>query len=175
MEAPRYSAGDFPGKISVSRRHTGVTLSLYKAAQPDVQGRRLWPAGLATPGVIRTLAWVAALTEFAGGFLVLLGFLSRVSALGLAGTMVVAMLLTTIGPAVLSGGAFLGFLPQPRMGESEAWGMAWMPMLVQFVMLMGSLAIALGGPGSVSLDRMIFGGRSASAGEASESDEDEED
>lgn len=172
-EGPRYRAEEFPGSTAVSRRHL-ISLVLYKASRPDGQGRRLWPGGLASPLMIRSLAWIAVLTEFVGGFLVLVGFLTRLSALGLAVTMVVAMLLTTIGPAVLSGDGFLGFLPQPRMRDSAAWGMAWMPLLWQWVMLMGALAIVLGGPGGMSLDRLIFGAPGRRGGERTESEEEDE-
>lgn len=169
------TAADFPNDVVVSRRHTSITLLLYKAAQPDAQGRQLWPASLSSPGVLRTLAWMAPLTEFAGGFLVLVGFLTRLSAISLAGTMVVAMLLTTVGPAALSGDAFLGFLPQPRLADSSAWIAAWTPLLFQFTLLMAAFALTLSGPGALSLDRLVFGSRAASGAAASGAEDEDDD
>lgn len=169
-----YTAAEFPNSVSVSRRHTSITLTLFNAAQPDAQGRQLWPGALASPGVLRAMAWMAPLAEFAGGFLVLLGFLARLSALSLAGTMAVALLLTTVGPAALSPDPFMGILPQPRLADSGAWVGAWTPMLFQFVLLMGALSLAFSGPGALSLDRLVFGGRGA-ADDGSRADDDGED
>ncbi len=169
------TAADFPNDVVVSRRHTSITLRLYKAAQPDSQGRQLWPGSLSSPGVLRTMAWLAPLTEFAGGFLVFVGFLTRLSAISLAGTMAVAMLLTTIGPATLSGDAFLGFLPQPRLADSGAWVSAWTPLLFQFTLLMAALALTLSGPGALSLDRLVFGSRAAPGAVASGAEDEDDD
>lgn len=171
----RYSAEQFPQEISVSRRHTSITLTLYNAARPDENGRQLWPAALATPGALRTLAWVAPLAELVGGFLVLLGFLTRVWAVALAGAMMGAMLLTTVGPAALSSNPFLGFLPQPRLADSGAWVEAWTPTLFQFTLLMSALALACTGAGALSFDRLVFGSRSDAAAASSHHDEDAED
>lgn len=170
-----FTAAQFPGNTTVSRRHTSITLKLFHAAQPDAQGRQLWPGALASPGVLRTLAWLAPLAEFAGGFLVLVGFLTRLSALSLVGTMLVAMLLTTIGPAVLSSDPFMGFLPQPKLADSAAWVGAWTPMLFQFTLLMAAFALTLSGPGALSLDRLVFGGRGNSGDASAGADDDGED
>lgn len=170
-----HSAAEFPGNTAVSRRHTSITLTLFNAAQPDSQGNQLWPGALSSPVVLRTLAWLAPLAEFGGGFLVLMGFLTRLSAISLAGTMMVAMLLTTIGPAIISPGAFLGFLPQPRLSESGVWVGAWTPMLFQFTLLMASCALVLSGPGALSLDRLVFGGRAAPGGADSRAEDDGDD
>jgi len=122
-QMPAWTAGDFPDPVRISRRHS-VTILLARAATPDENGRQLWPASLASPLMLKSLSWAAALTEALGGVMLIVGFLSRIAALGIASTMLVAMLLTTIGPAIISGGAFLGFLPQPHFSEPN-WVQAW--------------------------------------------------
>lgn len=172
---PTYTPADFPEPIEVSRRHTSISLLIYQRASAGEGGGQLWPSGLASPGVVRTLAWVEPLTELVGGFLVLMGFLTRLWALGLAMAMAGALLLTTVGPAAVGDGAFLGFLPQPRMSESEAWVAAWTPMLFQFTLLMMALALASSGAGALSFDRLVIGSRGGAGKAFSEDDEDEED
>lgn len=153
--APRYTASDFPGNVKVSRVY-GLAALLHNASKPDAQGNTLWPASLSSPLMLRTMAWVAVLTEFFGGAFVLFGFLTRLWALALAGTMATAMLLTTVGPAVLSGAGFLGFLPDPQLANSQAWVAAWTPMLFQFSLCVMGLSLALTGPGVLSVDHLIF-------------------
>ena len=85
------------------------------------------------------------------------------TALGMVGTMVVAMLLTTVGPAAIGPDPFLGLLPQPRLADSAAWGPAWTTMMTQWVVLMSALGLVCAGAGALSIDRLVFGGRSGSA------------
>lgn len=167
MEPTRaaFTAEDFPTPVMVGRVHH-ITLMLHRAAHPADPAKQLWPAQLAGTETIILLAWTAVIVEVLGGALVLFGFLTRVAAIGLAGVMVVAMLLTTIGPAAISGDGFLGFLPQPRMADSQAWGQAWQSVLFQWSMLMMSLGVVLSGAGGLSLDRLIFGGRRGKAAAA---------
>lgn len=156
--APRqYTAEDFPTPVIVPRLYH-IATGLYRAAHPEDPSKQLWPKQLADARTIIVLSWMAAITETAGGTLVLFGFLTRFAALGLAFTMFVAMLLTTIGPAAVSGSGFLGFLPPPQMNDPAAWGDAWTPMLFQFCLLMSSLGLFFTGAGGLSLDRLIFGG-----------------
>lgn len=139
-----------------ARRLYSVAIQLHTSAHPE-SGARLWPAELASPRWCRVLAWSAALTEFLGGALVLVGFLTRLWGLALAGVMVVAMLLSTIGPAFIGSDSFLGFLPAHRFGEpGGAWVAAWTPWLFQFVLLMSALGVFFSGAGRVSLDGLIF-------------------
>jgi uncharacterized membrane protein YphA (DoxX/SURF4 family) len=151
-----FVAEDFPTPVMVGRVYK-IALVLHKAAHPADPARQLWPTKLAESRTIKTLAWLAALTEIAGGTLVLFGFLTRLAALGLASTMCVAMLLTTIGPAAVSGEGFLGFLPPHRMSDPEGWQAAWNPMLMQWCLLMMSVGLVCAGAGGLSLDRLIFG------------------
>lgn len=153
-EAPIEPAG-FAGEIR-ARRLYSVAVQLHTSAHPE-SGARLWPAELASPRWCRVLAWSAALTEFLGGALVLVGFLTRLWGLALAGVMAVAMLLSTIGPAFIGSDSFLWFLPAHRFGEpGGAWVAAWTPWLFQFVLLMSALGVFFSGAGRVSLDGLIF-------------------
>lgn len=101
----------------------------------------------------KLLAWAVALTEiFAGGFL-LLGFLTRLSALALAIVMGTALWLTVIGPAIQTGATHLGFLP-----DHDPWDMAaWAGPLWQLALMTVSCAVFFSGPGGASLDRLLFG------------------
>ena len=86
-------------------------------------------------------AWMAALTEFGGGILILIGLLGRLAALGLLSTMMVAIIkVHWTGPNVLDP--------------------AWMTMKGGWeypgVLALLALAILLGGPGRSSLDALIF-------------------
>jgi len=110
----------------------------------------------------KMLAWAAALTEiFAGGFM-LLGFLTRLSALSLVGVMATASWLTTIGPAIQSGNTVLGFLP-----NYPAWDVgAWTYPLWHLALITVALSVFFSGPGGASLDRLLFG----SSGSADDDD-----
>ena len=82
-------------------------------------------------------AWMAALTEFGGGILILIGLLSRLAALGLLSTMTVAIIkVHWTGPNVLD---------PAWMSMNHGWEYPGVLALL-------SLAILLGGPGRASLD-----------------------
>jgi uncharacterized membrane protein YphA (DoxX/SURF4 family) len=156
VELPKESAAEleFDGEITVSRR-LGLVLAMDGAA-----ARGHWPAALATAPALDGLAWAAALTEFIGGWLVLLGLLTRIWSIGLAGTMVVAMWLTQIGPALAAeGGAFLGFLPPLEIADPARWTTAWQTLFYQLTLMCAAGALALLGAGALSLDGALFGGR----------------
>ena len=143
----------FDGEISVPRR-LGLVLAMDGAL-----ARGQWPGALATSEALDGLAWAAALTEFIGGWLVLLGLMTRIWAVGLAGTMVAAMWLTQIGPAMHgSDPAFLGFLPPLQISDPAVWTTAWQTLFHQFTLMCAAAALALIGAGALSLDGMLFGG-----------------
>lgn len=159
-----YTPEDFPAGAPISvRRVHGITLMLARAGNPvpaDPGGhvRRLIPARFGSGAWPETLAWAAAVTELAGGVLALAGLFTRVAALLLAWTMVVAAWLTQIGPAIQSGTAVLGFLP-----AHPAYDPAWTTPLFQLTLLCAGLALALLGPGGASLDRVVFRPRAHAA------------
>lgn len=153
--AKTYTADDFPEPLTTLRLY-GLSVMLHNASQPDDQGRVAWPPTLATPPALRLLPWFVAVTELLGGVLVLLGFMTRVWALALAGTMIVALWLTQIYPAWTGGSAFLWVLPQPMLSDPAKWSSAWEKMLFQFALLMIALGLVFSGGGRLSMDGWMF-------------------
>ncbi|MBC2601509.1 DoxX family protein [Puniceicoccus vermicola] len=82
------------------------------------------------PGIL--MAALAGGTEFIGGILLIIGFATRIAGLALVGTMAVAI-------ATAHAGAF--FLPE---------GMEY-----ALTLLLASLTLAIGGAGSLSVDRIL--------------------
>ena len=97
------------------------------------------------------LAWLMALTEFAGGILLLVGFLSRVWGLGLAIGMGVAIYLTTWG-SYIDAGPFI-------VAQGENNFALFNQTFTQLGLGLLALGIFLTGPGPLSLDRLVFGRR----------------
>lgn len=155
--AGTFTASDFPTEVRVSRLY-GIALLLHEAVQTtDREGRNLRfplaPAIIATGKWPVWLAWAAALTELLGGLFVLLGFFTRLAALGLAGVMATAIWLTQIGPALQSSNSTLGFLP-PYAPYDIA---AWQTPLWQLCLMCAALSLFFAGAGSLSMDRVISG------------------
>ena len=86
------------------------------------------------------LGWLAGCTEFFGGIALLIGLLSRLAALALACVMYVAI--ATV------------HLPNGFKITNEGGGYEFC-----LVLLLSALAICLGGPGALSLDRILFSRR----------------
>jgi putative oxidoreductase len=103
--------------------------------------------GLAAKGLPAptALAWCAALAEFAGGIFLALGFLGRLSALAISITMVVAWVTMHLGNIKDIGGAGGSAFEYP------------------FLLSVVALGLAISGPGRLSLDARLFGGRGAGA------------
>lgn len=154
--ARAYTAADFPAPVNVRRVHW-LTLRLVSAAAPaaDESGAApmpLWPPALAQNKAPAAFAWIATLTSIFGGFFVLIGLLTRFWALLLTALTAGAIWLTVVGPAVQTGAAQFGFLPQ--FGPFEF--AAWVPLAWQVSILVVALAVLFGGPGAASFDRAIF-------------------
>ncbi|HED54393.1 MAG TPA: DoxX family protein [Phycisphaerales bacterium] len=135
---------------------------IHHAANPGVddQGSAklpLWPASLAKGSIPVILAWAVAVLELVCGAAMLFGFFTRIASLPLVGIMGVAIWLTQIGPAIQSGSALLGFLPPDPFGMTPDGGYTYVPLLLQFSLMMASLAVFFIGPGALSVDRLIFG------------------
>jgi len=181
---PQYRAADFPTPVELPRVYR-IALMLKGAAHPapneDGTDRMAlvptWAAdskvpglGMATPVV---LAWVAAITEIVGGGLLLVGFMSRLWALGLVGVMLTAIWLTTIGPAMQSGNAYLGFLPNDRsifdqVSEGPGYLLhkpAYIHEFWQLALFCMAAAVMFAGPGAISVDGVLFGGGGAEEAE----------
>ncbi|MBL0926604.1 MAG: DoxX family protein [Phycisphaerales bacterium] len=133
-----------------------------RAAKPNAAGQAYWPGFAASGRVMEGLAWGAAITEFIGGALILLGFLTRVWGLALAGTMGVAIWLTQIGPNLGNPANFLMVLPDPKMSDA-AWTAVWNTLLWQFGLMCTGASVALLGAGGISLDGLLFQKRKAPA------------
>jgi uncharacterized membrane protein YphA (DoxX/SURF4 family) len=111
---------------------------------------------MATPVV---LAWLVAITEIVGGGMLLVGFMSRLWALGLVGVMIGAIWLTAIGPAMQAGTAYLGFLPDKgHIFDFDSHGPVYMHEFWQLALLCMAAAILFAGPGAISVDGILFGG-----------------
>lgn len=115
-----------------------------------------WPQALAKAPWPKTLAWCVALTEVFAGFFLLIGLVTRLSALALSGVMLGAIWLTTISTAIQSGDTFLGFLP-----NEPFLSFFWKDPFWQLLCLMSCLALFFAGPGTLALDRAIFAPSSA--------------
>jgi len=112
---PRYTAADFPEPVEGSRR-----LSLVLAMEATSRGG-YWPGFLSSPTAYGMLAWIVTIIEFVGGWLVLLGFLTRFWALGFAGAMLGAAWMTQFVPVLVGARPDLwGFLPDPMMDRSAS-------------------------------------------------------
>ncbi|MCB9846809.1 MAG: DoxX family protein [Phycisphaeraceae bacterium] len=132
-------------------------LQLYRVALL-IHETKLLPGFLSEGAWPVRLAWIAALTELLGGAFVLVGLLTRLSALGLAITMLTALWLTGIGSVlVYQAPSSYGFLPKYDAQNP----MAWMVMLWQFALLGAALALLFSGPGALSVDRFLIGRRAA--------------
>ncbi len=112
----------------------------------------------------QAFAWIAMATEIIGGALLLIGLFSRVWGLGLAVAMAYAFVLTSMpvieakmDPAMTNRvlaffSAFRAIEPQQQMGAF------W-----QMVLFVAAWCIFIGGPGALSLDRLIFRGSAEEA------------
>jgi len=132
-----------------------LVILMDQAADPGTRDAKpipaIWPKALASNRVPVFLAWAAAITELFAGFFLLIGLVTRLSAVALSGVMLTAIWLTTIGGAIQSGSAFLGFLPnEPFLSFS------WKEPFWQLLVLMACLALFFAGPGALALDRAIF-------------------
>ena len=147
---------EFPDEITLPRVY-GLAFLIHAAANPrgnaeNTTPMKLWPKRLARGAWPVRLAWTVALTEIIAGLFVLVGLLTRISALSLAGVMLGALWLSEIGPAVASGKTLLGFIPDRPLFEVEPWR----ALLWQFALLMMSVALALLGSGAIAFDRKLF-------------------
>lgn len=93
-------------------------------------------AGMTGIGPSEPLAWLVMLVELVGGILIILGLLTRISALGVAIIMVVAL-------AQVKG---FGFITE----EGQVWAGN-----VDWALLFGALGLLFMGPGKIALDAVL--------------------
>ena len=132
-----------PIALLLTRAATGLLLVPHGYAK-ITGGVTGLAAGLAAKGLPypNILAWCASLAEFAGGICLALGLLGRLSALAISVTMVVAWATMHLGNIKDIGGAQGSVFEYP------------------FLLSVVALALAISGPGRLSLDARLFSGRS---------------
>ena len=94
-------------------------------------------------GVPAFLAILLIITEFFGGIAIILGFFTRLAALGLTVAMIVA-----IYKVHLQNGFFLNWFNVPNMGHGIEYSLALIGL---------SLSLLVWGAGNLSVDQMIGG------------------
>jgi uncharacterized membrane protein YphA (DoxX/SURF4 family) len=152
------TASDYPEPLQCQRVYS-IALMISKAADPGLTPDSqpitpTMPSKLASGPWPKILAWSAAITEIVAGAFLILGLLTRLSALGIFGVMLVAMWMTQIGPAALhSTDAILGFIPnnQPWYSPGSYSNLLWQVALASM-----SLAVMFLGSGAIGLDRLFF-------------------
>lgn len=142
-------------KLQVSMGYM-LALQLKNLEEPVGDNKlRLWPRPLTQGKWPVWAAYACTFTELVGGALLLIGGLTRLAAFGIAFTMMTAMWLTVIGPAIASGKTHLGFLP----GAEPLLGGNFMMVQFQFVLCLMAWAVVFTGSGALALDNILFAGR----------------
>ena len=143
------------------KRVLKLALKIHSAANPGVddagqQQMTLWPKAISTGSLPVVVAWVVAILELVCGAALLSGFFTRMACLPIIGSMLAAIWLTQVGPAIQSGNTVIGFLPQ-GIFDIGLEGPAYAALLWQFALAAMGFAMLLIGPGCFSIDRLIFG------------------
>jgi putative oxidoreductase len=134
---PPYITG--PGAVGLLLGRLVVGLAFIFHGWPKVQNATEWMGPEA--GVPGFLQAAAAVSEFGGGIALILGLLTPLASLGIAGTMVGALAMAHLP----QGHAFVASKPGEPSFELAA------------VYLAVALLFLLVGPGSLSADRCLFG------------------
>ncbi len=153
-----YAATDFPTDMEVKQVYS-IALMILKASDPGLTVdstpiNPIMPAMFASNPWPKALAWAVAITEITAGVFLLLGFLTRFSALSVFCVMLVALWMTQFGPAIIqSNDALFGFIlrvDNPWASASYA-GLLWQLALTAMA---GSVFFL--GSGAIGIDRLIF-------------------
>jgi uncharacterized membrane protein YphA (DoxX/SURF4 family) len=131
-----------------------ITARIYESSQPNELGSRYLPGWAGRDRGPEMLGYLVFGMVVVGSVFVLLGFLTRLAALGLMGVMLATLWVTQIAPVMLgSAPGWLGFLPAHESYSIEAWsGLLW-----QLLLLAGAFAVLCTGSGAISLDRFLMG------------------
>lgn len=122
--------------VVTARRFNSITLMLDRAGHP-------YP---------RIFAMIAAITELAGGALLVIGLFTRIWSLGLAIAMGYAFYFTSLG--ALGGWSAVGKTWLTNLGNMPISDQS--TLFFQVVLLAGSLALFFGSAGTMSADRILF-------------------
>jgi putative oxidoreductase len=135
---PPFLAGRGGAPLLLLRVVTGLAFLFH--GWPKIQNPFGWmPPESPVPGILQCLA---ALSEFGGGILLILGLLTPLAALGLAGTMTFAITMVHMR----SGHPFVA-----QGGPSYELAANYLVHMLVFLLL---------GPGAFSVDAALFGHRS---------------
>lgn len=133
-----------------------LTIIIDAQATPDDSGRALLPSFMGHGKWPRWIAIAVGVIELVGGVMMVIGLFTRLWALGLAGVMIGALWMTSIGPVVIMNEpgwpSFMPFLPAVQDFSQSAW-QTW---LWQFALLCVALSVACLGAGRPSLDHFLF-------------------
>lgn len=152
------TSSDFPEPVECQRVFT-IALMISKAADPGLTPDSqpitpIMPAKLASRPWPKLLAWTAAITEIVAGAFLILGLMTRISALSTFFVMLVAMWMTQFGPAAFhTNDAILGFIPRADDLFSPA---AYGQLFWQLALASMSLAVVFLGSGAIGIDRLLF-------------------
>ena len=151
-------ASDFPEPMECQRVFS-IALMISKASDPGLTADSqpitpIMPSKLASRPWPKLLAWTAAITEIVAGAFLIVGLLTRLSALSTFFVMLVAMWMTQFGPAAFhTTDAILGFIPRADDLFSPA---AYAQLFWQLALASMSLAVVFLGSGSIGIDRIFF-------------------
>jgi putative oxidoreductase len=133
-----------PGAIGLLILRLIAGLALMQHGWPKIQKPFEWmPPAAGMPGILQALA---ALSEFGGGLAWALGLLTPIASLGVLFTMATA----TVKVHMLGGDPWV----PPPGHQGGSYELASLYFAIAFVLM-------LAGPGRLSLDRLLFGGRPA--------------
>lgn len=151
----KYTAADFPEPARARRAYSLSVLMVHAAYPEPLPGqpapKSYWPKMLAESPWVVWLSFGAAVIELFAGVLVIVGFLTRLSAGMLVLVMLNAMWLTQIGPALSAGQTQFGFLPDKTWWDAQQWSTFMWQMLI----IASGIALSCMGSGAVSVDRAL--------------------
>ncbi len=151
----KYTAAQF-SEPARARRAYQLSVIMVRAAYPQpsigtAHPRPYWPAIFATSPWVVWLAFGVAVTELFAGVLLVVGFLTRLSAVLLVCVALAAMWLTQVGPAVSTGQTTFGLLPDRTWWDPQLWA----PFFWQLLIIASGIAVACMGAGALSVDRAL--------------------
>lgn len=151
----KYTAAHF-AEPARARRAYQLSVVMVRAAYPQpsigsAHPKPYWPAMFATSPWVVWLAFGVAVTELFAGVLLMVGFLTRLSAALLVCVALAAMWLTQVGPAMSTGQTTFGLLPDRTWWDPQLWTAFFWQLLI----IASGFAVACMGAGALSVDRAL--------------------